>query len=126
MSFLPEEFRPAMPLLFSYGTLQKAEVQRATFGRLLEGASDALVGFEATLVRIEDEAVLATSGRSHHPIVRHSGNDSSRVPGMVFEVTEEELRNADRYEVAAYRRIAVTLASGRQAWVYADAREDGS
>ena len=115
-----------MPLLFSYGTLQQAEVQRATFGRLLEGASDALVGFEEALVRIEDERVLATSGRTHHPIVRFNGDDSSRVSGTVFEITDEELLNADRYEVAAYRRIAVTLASGRQAWVYVDARQAGS
>jgi gamma-glutamylcyclotransferase (GGCT)/AIG2-like uncharacterized protein YtfP len=114
-----------MPLLFSYGTLQQAEVQRATFGRLLTGASDALVGFEQTLVRIEDAAVLATSGTTHHPIVRLSGDDKSRVPGTVFEITDEELGHADRYEVAAYRRIEVTLASGRQAWVYVDARGAG-
>src|SRR5579863_7084632 len=110
-----------MPLLFSYGTLQQEDVQRATFGRRLAGASDALLGFEQTLVRIEDAAVLATSGRTHHPIVRPSRDSRSRVPGTVFEVTEEELGRADRYEVAAYRRIAVTLASGREAWVYVDA-----
>jgi hypothetical protein len=115
-----------MPLLFSYGTLQQPQVQLATFGRLLEGTSDALVGFEETLVRIEDEAVLATSGRTHHPIVRPCANGASRVPGTVFEVTDEELRSADRYEVAAYRRVAVTLASGRPAWVYVDARQGGS
>ncbi len=112
-----------MPLLFSYGTLQQEDVQRATFGRQLAGASDALVGFEANLVRIEDAAVLATSGLTHHPIVRFSGNASSQVPGTVFEVTDAELARADRYEVAAYRRIAVTLASGVQAWVYVDARD---
>jgi gamma-glutamylcyclotransferase (GGCT)/AIG2-like uncharacterized protein YtfP len=111
-----------MPLLFSYGTLQQQDVQRATFGRLLRGTADALVGFEQALVRIEDEAVLATSGRTHHPIVRPGGDDKSRVPGTVFEITEEELGRADRYEVAAYRRIAVTLASGCEAWVYVDAR----
>lgn len=114
-----------MPLLFSYGTLQQAEVQRATFGRLLVGTADALLGFEEALVRIDDAAVLATSGKTHHPIVRLSGDDASRVPGTVFEVTDEELCRADRYEVAAYRRVAVTLASGRQAWVYVDARGAG-
>jgi Gamma-glutamyl cyclotransferase, AIG2-like len=114
-----------MPLLFSYGTLQQPDVQRATFGRLLDGTTDALVGFEETLVRIEDQAVLATSGRTHHPIIRPCGDDTRRVPGMVFEITEEELGRADRYEVAAYRRIAVTLASGRHAWVYVDARATG-
>ena len=43
-----------MPLLFSYGTLQKEEVQRATFGRPLQGRVDVLVGFELSLVKIED------------------------------------------------------------------------
>jgi len=33
-----------MPLLFSYGTLQQQSVQQSTFGRLLTGRSDALVG----------------------------------------------------------------------------------
>lgn len=32
--------------LFSYGTLQQENVQIATFGRLLNGAPDALVGFK--------------------------------------------------------------------------------
>jgi hypothetical protein len=114
-----------MPFLFSYGTLQQPDVQRATFGRLLEGTGDALVGFEQTLLRIEDEAVLAASGLTHHPIVRFNGDAASRVPGMVFEVTEEELQRADRYEVAAYRRVAVTLASGTQAWAYVDALAAG-
>jgi len=34
-----------MPLLFSYGTLQDEPVQRATFGRKLEGSADGLSGF---------------------------------------------------------------------------------
>ncbi|TWF46555.1 hypothetical protein [Neorhizobium alkalisoli] len=32
-------------LLFSYGTLQYPEVQKASFGRLLEGTDDAILGF---------------------------------------------------------------------------------
>ena len=42
--------------------------------------------------------------------------------GTVFEVSEDELARADTYEVDAYRRVAVTLASGLAAWVYVDAR----
>jgi len=72
-------------------------------------------------VLIEDPQVLATSGKTHHPIVRPSADPASRVPGTVFEVTEGEIRSADAYEVAAYRRIAVRLASGAQAFVYVDA-----
>jgi gamma-glutamylcyclotransferase (GGCT)/AIG2-like uncharacterized protein YtfP len=108
--------------LFSYGTLQQADVQRATFGRLLAGHPDVLVGFEQATVLIEDPQVVAKSGKTHHPIVRHSADPASRVAGTVFEVTDAEIRSADEYEVSAYRRIAVSLASGAQAWVYVDAR----
>jgi gamma-glutamylcyclotransferase (GGCT)/AIG2-like uncharacterized protein YtfP len=37
----------------------------------------------------------------------------------VFEVSEAELAAADRFEQPfAYTRIATTLASGKEAWVY--------
>src|SRR5262245_15503013 len=112
-----------MPLLFSYGTLQQEAVQLSTFGRRLVGHADELVGFEQSLFAIEDPEFVATSGRKHHAIVRFNGRSDSRVAGTVFEVTDRELADADRYEPAGYTRIAATLASGRQAWVYADARD---
>ena len=111
-----------MPLLFSYGTLQQENVQRATFGRLLQGRRDELVGFELSSIRIQDPHVVAVSGKSDHTIVRFTGRNDSRVTGTVFEITDEELDKADRYEVAEYTRVAATLASGQQAWVYVDAR----
>lgn len=110
-----------MPLLFSYGTLQQESVQRATFGRLLSGEPDELVGYEQSLVRIDDDDVVAASGKTHHPIVRRCNQTDSRVAGTVFEITDEELGHADRYEVDAYLRVAAELASGRTAWVYVDA-----
>ena len=108
--------------LFSYGTLQLESVQLVTFGRRLEGRLDALPGYQASLMEIHDPKVVATSGKTHHPIVRHTGLSSDHVPGMVFEITPEELRHADLYEVAAYVRVSVRLRSGRQAWVYVDRR----
>jgi len=111
-----------MPLLFSYGTLQQDEVQMATFGRLLEGRPDELVGFEQSTLVVGDPYVVETSGKTHHLIVRYNGNDDSRVPGTVFEITAEELARADEYEVAEYVRVATILSSGRQAWVYVDGR----
>jgi gamma-glutamylcyclotransferase (GGCT)/AIG2-like uncharacterized protein YtfP len=108
--------------LFSYGTLQLPSVQIATFGRLLDGSADALPGFEQTMVQIEDAEVVATSGQTHHPILRFSGDPAHRVAGQVFRISSDELAQADRYEVAAYRRVSVMLASGQQAWVYVDAR----
>ena len=111
-----------MPLLLSYGTLQQEGVQRSTFGRSLTGSADALVGYAQSMVKIEDPDVVATSGKTHHPIVRHSGDAAHRVAGTVFEISDAELAQADAYEVDAYRRVSVTLGSGRQAWVYVDAR----
>lgn len=112
-----------MPLLFSYGTLQQQSVQLSAFGRLLQGHKDELPGFEPTLVRIEDPRIAAASGRTHHANVTFNGRNDSRVSGTVFEITDAELAAADRYEQpAAYVRVTAMLASGRQAWVYVDAR----
>jgi hypothetical protein len=108
-----------MPLIFSYGSLQKEDVQQATFGRLLTGQPDQLVGFEPSLVPIGDASIAAASGRTHHANVTFSGNGQSRVTGTVFEITDAELAAADEYERAAsYGRVATTLASGKRAWVY--------
>lgn len=104
--------------LFSYGTLQQADVQRATFGRLLEGEADALLGFAQRLVEITDPDVLAKSGRALHPIVRRTGRHEDRVSGTVFLISAAELAAADRYEVDDYVRVEAELASGARAWVY--------
>jgi hypothetical protein len=111
-----------MPLLFAYGTLQQEDVQQSTFGRLLQGSRDELVGFEPSSVPIEDPQVVAARGRTHHASVTFNGRRASRVGGTVFEVTDAELAAADRYEDAAgFRRVSVTLASEKAAWVYVDA-----
>lgn len=112
-----------MPLLFSYGTLQEENVQLSTFGRLLQGQRDELLGFEQSSVKIEDPQLAAASGKTHHANVTFNGRNDSRVSGTVFEITDAELAAADRYEqVAAYKRITAALASGKQAWVYVYAR----
>ncbi|TPW14532.1 MAG: hypothetical protein FD129_1065 [bacterium] len=108
-----------MPFLFSYGSLQQEDVQLSTFGRLLHGQRDELPGYEPSLVEIDDPQLVATIGRTHHANVIPGANHDSRVPGMVFEITEAELARVDEYEIAfLYRRIDVVLASGRRALVY--------
>jgi gamma-glutamylcyclotransferase (GGCT)/AIG2-like uncharacterized protein YtfP len=105
-------------LLFSYGTLQQPEVQRATFGREVPGQRDAIVGYDLDYVTITDPHVVATSGSDRHPILRRSARADAHVDGMVFEISAAELDAADDYEVDDYRRIAVPLRSGATAWVY--------
>ena len=105
-------------LLFSYGTLQLDEVQLSSFGRLLEGQADAMVGYRQSQIEITDPAVIKTSGKRFHPIVEASDNSDDEVEGKVFRITEAELKAADTYEVADYKRIEVLLRSGNTAWVY--------
>jgi gamma-glutamylcyclotransferase (GGCT)/AIG2-like uncharacterized protein YtfP len=108
--------------LFSYGTLQQSEVQRANYGRLLEGEPDALAGYRLAPLAIDDPAVIEISGRAVHLIARATADPADRVTGMRFELTEAELAATDAYETSAYARIEVTLESGRSAWAYVDAR----
>ena len=112
-----------MPLLFSYGSLQQENVQLSTFGRLLQGQRDELLGFELESVEIEDPKIASATGKTHHANAAFNGRDDSRVSGTVFKITDAELAAADSYkQLAAYKRIATKLASGKQAWVYVDAR----
>lgn len=112
-------------LLFSYGTLQLESVQRASFGRVLPMAPDSLPGFRVETVRITDEQVLATSGLAEHPMLVYTGVPGDVVNGAVLQLTVDEVRAADAYEVDDYHRIAVTLTSGATAWVYVSSEHRG-
>jgi gamma-glutamylcyclotransferase (GGCT)/AIG2-like uncharacterized protein YtfP len=105
-------------LLFSYGTLRQPDVQQATFGRELDGRPDAIVGYDLDYVTITDPHVIATSGSDRHPILKPTDRAGAAVEGMVFTISEADLAAADEYEVDDYRRIAVPLRSGDEAWVY--------
>lgn len=105
-------------LLFSYGTLQLEQVQIESFGRLLQGEDDAMIGYGRELVEITDPDVIRKSGERFHPVVVHTGDIDDAVAGKVFHISAAELAAADRYEVADYRRVQVRLKSGKQAWVY--------
>lgn len=108
-----------MPLLFSYGTLQRDDIQLATFGRRLNGQPDELVGYAPSLVKIDDAGMAARLGKSHHANVTETANRESRAPGTVFEVTDAELASCDGYEAPFdYVRVVARLASGQEAWVY--------
>ena len=107
--------------LFSYGTLQQDAVQIANFGRRLEGAADTLPGYRRDWVTITDPEVIAESGSDRHPIVSASDDPADHVDGTVFRITPDELAAADAYEVDDYKRIAVRLGSGLDAFVYVKA-----
>ena len=110
--------RPADVALFSYGTLQLPAVQLATYGRLLEGRPDALRGFALVPLPVSDPEVVRVSGLAVHQIAKRTGDPADILPGVVFALTAAELDTTDRYEVDAYARIEVTLASKTTAFVY--------
>jgi gamma-glutamylcyclotransferase (GGCT)/AIG2-like uncharacterized protein YtfP len=110
----------AIPLFF-YGTLRQENVQMRSFGRLLAGSPDALPGYSCVMVEITDPDVVAASGAKFHPMVVETGNQADEVQGTLFLITEAELASADAYEVSDYKRIEVSLKSGKSAWVYVKA-----
>jgi gamma-glutamylcyclotransferase (GGCT)/AIG2-like uncharacterized protein YtfP len=105
-------------LLFSYGTLRQPEVQRANYGRLLEGTPDALRGYGLAPLPISDPEVVRISGKAVHAIARRTGDPADMIEGVVFRLTSEEIEATDRYEVDVYARVEVELASGTRAFVY--------
>jgi gamma-glutamylcyclotransferase (GGCT)/AIG2-like uncharacterized protein YtfP len=104
-------------LVFSYGTLRQADVQISLYGRQVPTTADALPGFRLEWITITDPDVIAASGSDRHPILV-AGEGEEPIPGAVLELSDDELAATDAYEVDDYHREAVTLASGRHAWVY--------
>ncbi|EJL69248.1 gamma-glutamylcyclotransferase family protein [Chryseobacterium populi] len=107
-----------MPYLFSYGTLQKEDVQRETFGRLLNGEKDLLTGYKLKMLEITDPEVLRKSSQKYHPILEFSGDREDEVEGVLFEVTDREILQADKYEVNDYKRIETVFKSGKKGFIY--------
>lgn len=106
-------------LLFTYGTLRLSHVQLAVFGRELPSEPDAVLGHMLGQVEITDRAVIEASGSTVHPVLIESGEPDAVIEGHVLELDDSDLAAADVYEINAYRRIQVTLRSGRPAWVFA-------
>jgi gamma-glutamylcyclotransferase (GGCT)/AIG2-like uncharacterized protein YtfP len=115
---IPVTLKEQTEKLFSYGTLQTETVQISTFGRLLEGKPDALIGYRQQLITIEDQDFVAHSGSAQHRNLQFTGDSSDFVAGTVFSVSTEELEQSDAYEPGGYRRVLVQLRSGTDAWVY--------
>jgi hypothetical protein len=105
-------------LVFSYNTLQFADVQLDTFGRVVAGESDVLPGYTLDYAEVDDRRTSDVSGLSLQPALRATGNPLDKVVGRVLHLSADELDAADEYEAPLYRRTSATLASGRTAWIY--------
>ena len=107
-----------MQKLFSYGTLREKHVQRVVFGHTIEGVEDAVLGYRLVPHTISNRKAIEISGKAMHTMLFATGREDDQVEGTVFELTNEELQQADRYEDSVYKRVRVLLRSGADAWVY--------
>ncbi|WP_086030411.1 AAA family ATPase [Tenacibaculum holothuriorum] len=105
-------------LLFSYGTLQLEKVQKETYGRLLHGKEDILKNYTVQNLEINNKEVLDRSGQKFHPIAIKTNQSKDKITGTIFEISEQELIETDKYEVDAYQRVLETFVSGKKAWIY--------
>ena len=104
--------------LFSYGTLQKKEVQQALFERTLNGRPDLLKGYKVSTIEIQDPIFLAKGEEPFQKTLLFTGDENDVIRVTSFELTDTELLMADDYEPAGYKRVIVQPDSGSEAWVY--------
>jgi gamma-glutamylcyclotransferase (GGCT)/AIG2-like uncharacterized protein YtfP len=102
-----------MQKLFTYGTLQHQDIQEDIFGRILKGTPETLVGYIVNTIKIEEEF-----GMIEYPIIVETENPEDIIQGIVYEVTTNDLRQADSYEGKHYKRVEVALQSNEIAWAY--------
>jgi gamma-glutamylcyclotransferase (GGCT)/AIG2-like uncharacterized protein YtfP len=102
--------------LFTYGSLQHDDVQENLFGRVLDGTPEKLIGYVLKRFQIEEEF-----GIVHYPVIVETKNEDDYIDGIVYEITEKELNQADLYEGINYKRVEVHLHSDQKAWAYSAA-----
>ncbi|MFH0712528.1 MAG: gamma-glutamylcyclotransferase family protein [Candidatus Jorgensenbacteria bacterium] len=95
-----------MEKLFVYGTLKEPEIQKEAIGRIAGGVPDVLKKYRKTEMPIDGE---------NYPVI--VPDENGVVYGLILEVSPEELKMLDDYEVE-YKRIEVVLEGGTSAWVY--------
>ena len=102
-----------MENLFAYGTLKDKRIQETIFGKILNGTPDSVSGYTTKEIKIEEEF-----GVTPYPIIVASENPEDVVSGILFQLTEFQLEQADIYEGMHYKRIKLELESGEIAWTY--------
>ncbi|NND60843.1 MAG: gamma-glutamylcyclotransferase [Gammaproteobacteria bacterium] len=107
-----------MARLFSYGTLADPQVQLEIFGRELVTRKDMLSGYRIDVIEMSDPDFIARVGNAPQRTLTSTGNRDDQVVGVVVELSDDELAQADRYEPRNYLRQQVKLESGCTAWIY--------
>ncbi len=104
-----------MEYIFSYGTLQSKEIQMQVFNKLLVGTSDDIMGYKLKDLKIEEEF-----GMTDYFVAIPSENPNDSINGIAFAVSNIDLAKADLFESNSYKRVQITLHSGKIAWIYVE------
>ena len=107
-----------MEKLFSYGTLQLKRVQLDVFGRTIKGQPDILAGYKKEWIKIKLDPTTHSHEIEEHVVISYTDNDYDLITGTVFLISLAQLTRADEYETNVYKRIIVSLQSGKIAWTY--------
>lgn len=102
-----------MQKLFTYGSLQHEDIQEDLFGRILQGTPETLIGYELNEIKIEEEFGLIP-----YPIIMKTNNPEDTISGIVYQITLNDLHQADLYEGSHYKRVQVQLQSDEIVWAY--------
>lgn len=102
-----------MAKLFAYGSLKDPDIQQNIFGRILKGTPDTLIGYTLTHIEIEEEFGMVT-----YRIITPTENLTDIIVGLIYDITDEELQEADTYEGLHYKRLEVLLESNQIAWTF--------
>ncbi len=107
-----------MPLVFSYGNLQQEKVQLHLFGQLLSGEADSLYGYRLARIANTDKTILPNDESEWQYTLLNTADKNSRVDGTLFTLTDHQLNELDANKPRDYRRMFMTLSSGKRAWVF--------
>jgi gamma-glutamylcyclotransferase (GGCT)/AIG2-like uncharacterized protein YtfP len=99
-----------METVFVYGTLRDKDTRKRLCGRDVYTENyDCLKGFELSSIHDENQSF---------PILVENDLSDQIINGEIIELSRSELLLIDQYEGSFYRRIKITLESGKLAWVY--------
>lgn len=92
--------------VFVYGSLLNLFKRQLILGKNVQVHEDSLVDYKIT-----PHSVMLI-----YPTIVKSAGDV--VKGVVFKASEDDLKKLDRYETSLYKKINVTLQSGKTSLVY--------
>lgn len=105
----------ATEYLFSYGSLQDISLQQSLLGRTIHGIEEKLFGYKISKDKIGGEFLVAEPSK----------NAEDYISGVLYVLSHMDVSKIDSYEGPSYKRVKLTMDSGKKAWTYIRKEEEG-